>query len=337
MSKKMKVFRDYFFFIGIAILFFMAYKLGWKTIVDNLGQTGWWFLAIMGVWIFVYLANALSLAIIIRDGSEESKRVSLMHLLKLTISAYSINYITPLAIGGEPYKALELKPDLGTHKATSSVLLYVMMHYVSHFLFWMISVPLFLLIIPKIPPGVQIILWGMIFGCILLIYWAFTVYTKGIIRKALAIGCRIPFFGKKIRIYRDKNKERFDEMDELIANLFTNRKKDFFLSLGVELLSRYISCLEIYFMVIPMNYDITFIQCILIYSFATLVANIFFFAPMQMGTREGGFALAVSLLYVPAGLGVYIGLCTRIREFFWIVVGIGLMKLKIPQRLRIRS
>ena len=159
MSKKMKVFRDYFFFIGIAILFFMAYKLGWKTIVDNLGQTGWWFLAIVGVWIFVYLANALSLAIIIRDGSEESKRVSLMHLLKLTISAYSINYITPLAIGGEPYKALELKPDLGTHKATSSVLLYVMMHYVSHFFFWMISVPLFLLIIPKIPPGVQIILW----------------------------------------------------------------------------------------------------------------------------------------------------------------------------------
>ena len=260
-----------------------------------------------------------------------------MHLLKLTISAYSINYITPLAIGGEPYKALELKPDLGTHKATSSVLLYVMMHYVSHFFFWMISVPLFLLIIPKIPPGVQIILWGMIFGSILLIYWAFTVYTKGIIRKALAIGCRIPFFGKKIRIYRDKNKERFDEMDELIANLFTNRKKDFFLSLGVELLSRYISCLEIYFMVIPMNYDITFIQCILIYSFATLVANIFFFAPMQMGTREGGFALAVSLLYVPAGLGVYIGLCTRIREFFWIVVGIGLMKLKIPDRLQIRS
>ena len=337
MSKKMKVFRDYFFFIGIAILFFMAYKLGWKTIVDNLGQTGWWFLAIMGVWIFVYLANALSLAIIIRDGSEESKRVSLMHLLKLTISAYSINYITPLAIGGEPYKALELKPDLGTHKATSSVLLYVMMHYVSHFFFWMISVPLFLLIIPKIPPGVQIILWGMIFGSILLIYWAFTVYTKGIIRKALAIGCRIPFFGKKIRIYRDKNRERFDEMDELIADLFTNRKKDFFLSLSVELLSRYISCLEIYFMVIPMNYDITFIQCILIYSFATLIANIFFFAPMQMGTREGGFALAVSLLYVPAGLGVYIGLCTRIREFFWIVVGMGLMKLKIPDRLQIRS
>ena len=328
MSKKMKVFRDYFFVIGIAILFFMAYKLGWKTIVDNLRQTGWWFLAIMGVWVFVYLANAKSLSIIIRDGSEEAERVSLLRLFKLTITAYSINYITPLALGGEPYKALELKSDLGTHKSTSSVLLYVMMHYVSHFFFWMISVPLFLLIVPKIPPGVQIILWGMILGSILLIYWGYTVYTKGIIRKALAIGCRIPFFGKKVRLYRDKNKERFDEMDFLIADLYNNRKKDFFLSLAVELFSRYISCLEVYFMIIPMNYEITYIQCVLIVSFATLVANIFFFAPMQMGTREGGFALAVSLLYVPAGLGVYIGLCTRIREFFWIIVGIGLMKLK---------
>jgi len=328
MSKKMKKFRDYFFLIGIAILLFMAYKLGWKTILDNLRQTGWWFFAIIGVWVFVYLANTLSLSIILNDGSEECKKISLQHLFKLTISAYAINYITPLAIGGEPYKALELKQDIGAHKATTSVLLYVMMHYVSHFFFWMISVPLFLLVIPKIPHGVQIILWGMIIGCILLIYWGYTVYTKGVIRKALAIGCRIPFFGKKIRIYREKNRERFDEMDFLIADLYTNRKKDFFLSLGVELLSRYISCLEVYFMVVPMNFDITFIQCVLIVSFATLVANIFFFAPMQMGTREGGFALAVSLLHIPAGLGVYIGLCTRIREFFWILIGIGLMKLR---------
>lgn len=327
-SKKTKLLRELFYVLGLAILFIMAYKFGFDNIFNNIKKTGWWFIPIISVWIFVYLLNALCLKIILRDGSEESKNVSIWKIFKLTISAYAINYITPLAIGGEPYKAVELKKDLGTHKATSSVLLYVMMHYVSHFLFWMLSVPLFILIIPVIPAGVKIILWGMFVGTLSLIYWAYTVYTKGIINKALSIGCKIPFLGKKIKLYKEKNKEKFDEMDFLIADLYRNRRKDFYLSLGVELLSRIVWSLEIFFMALPLNYSLNIAQAMLIYSFATLIANIFFFAPMQMGAREGGFALAVSLLSIPAGIGIYIGLITRIRELFWIFVGFALLKIK---------
>ncbi|MFV0470764.1 MAG: lysylphosphatidylglycerol synthase transmembrane domain-containing protein [Paludibacteraceae bacterium] len=323
----MKIFRDYFFVVGLAILLFMAYKLGFATIWNNLKQTGWWFLPIFAVWIVVYFFNALSLDIIIGGRKNETRNVSVWKIFRLTISAYAINYITPLAIGGEPYKALKLKENVGVHKATTSVLLYVMMHYVSHFLFWMLSVPLFLIILPVIPAFLKIILWGMIVGSLVLIYWGYTVYTKGIINKALSLASKFPFFGKKIKIYKEKNQERFDEMDYLIADLYNNRKKDFFSSLGVELLSRVISCLEVYFMIMALNYDTNFVQAILIYSFATLIANIFFFIPMQTGAREGGFALAVSILSIPAGVGIYIGLCTRIREFFWILVGFLLIKL----------
>ena len=78
--------------------------------------------------------------------------------MKLTISAYAINYMTPLSIGGEPYKALKLKNELGTHKATSSVLLYVMMHYVSHFLFWLISIPVFIFVMPEVSGVIQMVL-----------------------------------------------------------------------------------------------------------------------------------------------------------------------------------
>lgn len=327
-NKKSKLLRDLFYLLGLAILFFMAYKFGFHNILDNLKKTGWWFVPIISIWLVVYYLNSLCLKIILRDGSEESKNVSVWKIFKLTISAYAINYITPLAIGGEPYKAMELKKDIGGHKATTSVLLYVMMHYVSHFFFWMLSVPLFLIVVPVIPAGVKIVLWGMILGTLALIYWGYTVYTKGIIKKALSIGSRFPFFGKKIRAYKEKNKEKFDEMDFLIADLYKNRKRDFYLSLGVELLSRIVWSLEIFFMVLPLNYSLNFAQSLLIYSFATLVANIFFFSPMQMGAREGGFALAVSFLSIPAGVGIYIGLITRLRELFWILVGFALVRIK---------
>ncbi len=312
----------------------MAYKLGFSAIIDNLNQTGWWFIAVISIWIIVYYTNALSLSIIIGVCNDDSKKTNIWHLFKLTVSSYAINYITPLGIGGEPYKAMQLKDDLGTHKATSSVLLYIMMHYVSHFIFWLLSVPLFITIVPVIPTSIKIILWAMIIGSVALIYSGFTVYKKGIIGKVIKLGCKLPFFGKKIRIYKVRNQERIEEMDFLIGDLYNNNKKKFFLSLGVELLSRYISCLEVFFMIMPMPFHITFVQCILIVSFATLVANIFFFAPMQMGVREGGFALAVSFLSISAGIGVYIGLCTRIRELFWILIGIGLTKLKfVPKQV----
>jgi hypothetical protein len=50
---------------------------------------------------------------------------------------------------------------------------------------------------------------------------------------------------------------------------------------------------------------------------------------MQIGTREGGFALALRALSLPAGLGIYVSLVTRVRELFWMGVGILLMKVKM--------
>ena len=332
MSGKINKYHNYFFLIGVLVLAFMVYKLGIQTFYENLRNTGWWFIPIFGIWIIVYFFNAWSLKIIITDGTPESKKVKISQLMKLTISAYAINYMTPLSIGGEPYKALKLKDDLGTHKATSSVLLYVMMHYVSHFFFWLISIPVFIFIMPEVSGVIQIVLWAVFLSCVMLILWAYSVFTKGVIKNALSIATRFPFVGRKIRLYRDKNQHHLNEMDLLISDLYTNRKKDFFASLFVELISRYISCFEVYFMAIPLAFDLSFIQSYLIVSIATLIANIFFFAPMQMGTREGGFVLATTTLALPAGIGVYIGLCTRIRELFWIMIGVLLTKIKLPAK-----
>ena len=48
---------------------------------------------------------------------------------------------------------------------------------------------------------------------------------------------------------------------------------------------------------------------------------------MQLGTREGGLALATSGLAIPGAYGVYTGLITRVRELIWIIVGVMLMKI----------
>ena len=48
---------------------------------------------------------------------------------------------------------------------------------------------------------------------------------------------------------------------------------------------------------------------------------------MQLGGREGGFALAVGGLSLSGAYGVYAALITRVREMVWIVIGLALMKV----------
>ena len=62
-------------------------------------------------------------------------------------------------------------------------------------------------------------------------------------------------------------------------------------------------------------------------AFTSLFANIFFFSPMQLGVREGGFAISVDRLSIPGAYGLYTGLLTRVRELVWIIIGVALMKV----------
>ena len=325
---KTKLATNLFFLLGFIILGFMLHKIGLDVIWNNIKLTKWWFAAIIGIWAVVYFINAIAFHTIIRDGSPEAKSIGFLRTFKLTISGYAINLITPFGLlGGEPYKIIELQPTLGIQKATSTVLLYMMMHFVSHFIFWMVSIPLLFLIVPNVAVSVRIILAIAGAASLLLLWWSFTVYSKGFVSKALSMAGKLPFAGKRVKAYKQKHMEKIEQMDFLIADLYKNRKKDFFKSLSLELLSRFVLCTEIIFMMHAIGRSVTFAQSVIVESIQSMVGNLFFFMPMQLGAREGGFILVFGILSLPAAHAVYVSLCIRIRELFWTLFGLGLIKV----------
>ena len=120
---------------------------------------------------------------------------------------------------------------------------------------------------------------------------------------------------------------RVSALVDQIAELHKQRRSTFYASLSLEFMARIIGCLEVYFILNILTTDVSFPACILIMAFTSLFANLFFFSPMQLGAREGGFALAVGGLAIPGAFGVYTGLITRVRELIWIVIGVLLMKV----------
>lgn len=319
--------RNIFWFFGIFAIVVMlcTFDMDYQELWQNLRKAGIWFPAVILLWLFIYLLNALSWYIIIRDGKHAP--VPFWKVYKLTVSGFALNYATPVGLmGGEPYRIMELTPYVGGSKATSSVILYVMMHIFSHFCFWMFSVLLYLVLEPlNLGMGIVLAIVGVC--CLLAIYFFMKGYKNGMAVRTIRLLCHVPFAKKWANRFLVERKDALERVDAQIAELHRQRKTTFYASLGLEFLARIVGCVEVLFILNILTSNVSFLSCVLIMAFTSLFANLFFFSPMQLGAREGGFALATGGLAIPSAFGIYTGLITRVRELIWIVIGVLLMKV----------
>lgn len=322
-----KIYKVLFMLIGIGTLAYMIRAMGVEEIWTNLEKIGWWFLPVLGSWAVLYWMNAIAFKAIIQEPQLLQTDVPFWKVLQLTVSGYAINYITPfVALGGEPYRIIELKNYVGGSKAGSSVLLYGVMHILSHILFWVVSVFLILWFVPA--STLVDVACAVIFVMAIVCTWLFTkFYKKGITVSLLRALSGLPLVGKKINNLLEAKFETLNDVDQQVKNLFQNRRGRFYTALFWEFVARVVGCLEIYFIGLALDINIDFIDAMIISSGSSLFANLVFFFPMQLGTREGGLAMAVMSIGLPASVGIFMGIVTRIREIVWIIIGLGWMSL----------
>ena len=320
-------FRNIFWFFGIFAIVVMlcTFDMDYQELWQNLRKAGVWFPAVILLWVFIYYLNAWSWYVIIRDGKHA--KVPFWKVYKLTVSGFALNYATPVGLmGGEPYRIMELTPYVGASKATSSVILYVMMHIFSHFCFWLSSVLLYLCLYP-VGWVMGTILGTITVFCLLVAMLFVKGYQHGMAVAFVRLGSHLPFLKKKVIRFADSHREQLENIDKQIALLHQQKKGAFYAALFLEYTARVVSCLEIWLILNVLTRSVSFADCCLIAAFSSLLANLLFFLPMQLGGREGGFALAVGGLSLSGAYGVYAALITRVREMVWIVIGLALMKV----------
>lgn len=315
------------FGVAAIIVMLCTFEDGYEQIKDNILRAGLYLPAVIGVWIFVYACNALAFQIIVNSGKHD-KHLDFRHAYKLTISGFAFSYTTPFGFGGGPYRVMELAGHIGTPRAMSSVVLYSMMHILSHFCLWTTSVFIFIFFYTEMMTPA---LWS-VFGIYLSIFvgalYIFNYgYKNGLIVKLYSILLKIPYAKKPARKFYDKHLEAMQQVDRNISYLREQRKA-FWSSLFYEYLGRIINSLEYFFILIAFDLDISFADAVLVLAFSSLMGNLLFFFPMQLGAREGGLALIIKLLGIgTGGVGVFTSFYTRIRELVWIFIGVGLVKV----------
>ena len=336
--------NNLFFFLGIAavVVMLLTFDVSFIELWDHLCHAGYWLIPIIGVWIIVYALNALAWKAIIEGNIQGKMPVSFWRLYRLTITGYALNYATPVGgLGGEPYRIMELSKDIDKQHATSSVILYAMMHFFAHFWFWFISIFIYLalVMIGDLPINMTIgtTLGIIVVFCLFFFYLFSRGYKNGLVKYVLGVVANIPGLKKWTLRFWARHSEAIGNIDKQIAALYGQDTRAFYRSLVLEYFSRVVQSSEVIFMLLLFGIDcgggwdgltLTFLHSILIVAFTTLFANLIGFLPMQLGVQEGGFVLSIAALGLSAALGIFVSIICRVREIIWIAIGMALMKIK---------
>ena len=349
-----KTLNNIFFLAGVAcvVVMLLTFDISFKELWYHLCTAGYWLIPVIGVWIFIYGLNALAWRAIIKGNTDPDEHVGFWRIYKLTISGYALNYATPVGgLGGEPYRILELTKDISKEHATSSVILYAMMHFFAHFWFWFSSIFIYiaLVLIGDLPINTTIsITLGAIALFCMAAFWLFQKgYKGGLVINVMKFLSKIPGLKGWSKRFTERHRTSLENIDKQIAALHSQDKRAFYTSFFFEYMSRVVQSLEIMFMLLMFDidcgggfagYTLVFLHSILILSFTTLCANLIGFLPMQLGVQEGGFMLSIPATIghsVRAALspqkliagGFYVSLICGVREILWILIGIVLMKM----------
>lgn len=321
MNKKI---RTVFFVFGLLIFVVLTIEFGLENILINIQKTGWWLIPIVGIWLFVYLLNSLAWQVVLKP---HKGNISFLDIFSISLSGFAINYITPVInLGGEPYKVLALKEKLGTQNAVSSVILYSMLHFLSSFVFWIVAIILVFYSLP-LSPKLQIIFSAGFAAALLGVWFFYSRHKKGIFVSLIKIVPRLPFTKSLVEKLKTKE-DSLTDIDGQITGFYNKSKRDFYSSLLLEVTARFVSSIEFIFILRAIGMEISFEEAIYINAFSSLFMNLFFFIPLNLGVREGSLFLIMDILKFSSGIGIYIGLVNRIREFFWILIGLLLIQFR---------
>lgn len=307
-----------FFLFGLGAFIYLISRFGLDQIVANIGRAGWSLLYIIGVWFVIYILNALAWRFVL---GESAKKISFPQLFMVTVSGFVINYVTPvIALGGEPYKIKALSGRFGVQQSLSAVVLYRMVHLLGHMLLLFTGIVLALVFL-NLPTAVvaTLILAGTVVAAIVFI--TLMGHRDGIFERLHRLLQKLPFLRRLVgRVVRYRDEVR--AMDDALTDVYRHRRDRFYLAVGLEFLSRVCMGFEVFLILYGIGIPVSMVSAMFLYITYSMIINILFFIPLNLGAREGGLALGLESLALAPLLGVYLGVVMRIREFVWIMIGL---------------
>lgn len=306
---------------GAALFAYLVSRIGLKALIDTAAQTGWMFLAILFVYGLVCACNAWAWLVIL---AREPQRPPFWRAYAITLSGFALNFVTPMVnVGGEPFKVAAVAPWVPTRRAIGSVIIHNGLRILSFLLSWLTAIALGFVMLPHdwITVGLLIlaaVLVSTLTGLLLV------AHRRGALTAILGALHRIPGLRGLARLL-EPHRDLLVHMDEQIVQFYHTDPRHFVRALALEYLSRCLYMAEFYLIAVSIDLPMSYLQAFLIGGLTTLIQNVLFMVPFEVGTKEGALYALFGMMGFDPKLGVYTAIVSRVRDLFWIGVGLALV------------
>ena len=305
--------------LGLALVFlvWMLHKVGWQIIWQHLLKVGWWWPVLLLPYGVVTWLEAVSWDYLLLSSTP---RPSLARLFRLRLSGEALNTLTPTAgLGGEPFKASRLVAlGLPWEEATASVVIHKGVTILSLVLYIFLGLALVPFILPL--TGSLAMFLGL--GAFLLATGALLfVLVQG--RGPCMGGVRLlERLGLCPRVLKEKEAE-LESLDAAMAYFYRQHPGQGCLSLALFFLAWLTHAVEVYVIFWLLGHPISWGLAVCLDALAMLFTALGFFIPASLGIQDGGNVLLALGFHLGATLGAAFSILRRLREAFW--MGLGLL------------
>ncbi len=310
------------FILGAVVLTLLIRHSGPAVIWRTLRESAWVIGPVIVLWGTVYLCNARAWQLLMPN---RPKNFTVWRAFLLTIAGFAMNYSIPaLSVGGEPFKIAGAATWVGRRRAAGSVVGFRFLHSIAH---------IFILLVSMIPAAILLPHTPVVFASLTVLslvigsaaVFLMSQHRDGIFERGVALLGRV----RPLRRVAAKLAAKRDVLQELDVELTAIHKSpgQYRQAMAMELCGRVLSTLEyaIIFYGLGLGFDV--MRAFVLANLATLITNLLFFMPFEMGSKEGGAFVVFHWLGLPAELGTSAALLSRVRELAWMALGLGALLL----------
>jgi uncharacterized protein (TIRG00374 family) len=313
--------RVVLFAVGSVLFAYLVSRIGLGPLVHDAAMTGWMFVPILLLYGVTLACNTATWRLILAG---EPRRPSFARLYGILVSGFALNFVTPMVnVGGEPFRIAAVAPWTGTRRAAGSVIMHTVLRTLSFLLTWLTALALGFVFLPHDLP-IRAALVATTLVVVVLIFLLLSGHRRGALEKLLNLLHRVPGAGRLARALEPR-REALVHIDAQLALFSSQHPARFWGGLSLEYAARAIYMAEYYLIGLSIGIPLGFAKAYLVGGLVSLIQNILFMIPFEVGAKEGSLYLLFGMVGLDPRLGVYTAIVTRVRDIVWIAAGLLLL------------
>jgi len=302
----------------IASVFFVwiLNEVGWDTLGHYLLQVGWyWPLLLLPYGVVNWLESWSWKYILVQLPT----KITMWRLFWLRLGGESLNQLTPTAcLGGEPFKASRLQADgVPLEVASASVVIHKGILFLSLTLYIMTGVALAPVFLPEAATH-------MLLLCVAALGLAAIGVLFVVVQGRAPCGNSFRFLSRRGWVpHFLRDQEGFlGDLDTAMSQFYRQYPARAVLAFSLFFLSWLLHSVEVYLIFWLLGHPISWGLAVCLDALAMLFTALGFFIPAAMGIQEGGNILLALGFKLGFDLGAAFSILRRIREAFWLCLGL---------------